>query len=262
MRRREFTFLGGIAAWSRPAAAQNSERIRQIGILTDDAENGGFAVFGRRLRELGWIEGRNLHIDVRTTENVPDSWRAHAKDLVAAAPDVIVVNGNPGVAALQDQTHTIPIVFVTVGDPVGSGFVASLGKPGGNTTGFMHFEPPIGAKWLQVLKEISPAVGRAMVLQLPESSGNGAFLRAADAAAEAVGVVITAADARNADDIERAVTSFARAPNGGVIALPFRSRQSRSSRTDWQTDGSTSSSDGFRISLHGAERRAPILWSR
>jgi putative tryptophan/tyrosine transport system substrate-binding protein len=139
---------------------------------------------------------------------------------VASAPDVIVVVGNPGVAALKQETRTIPIVFVQVGDPVGSGFVASLARPGGNVTGFMHFEPAMGGKWLEMLKEITPAMTRALVLLLPEATANVEFVRAAQAAGPTYQVAVSSAGIHNAGDIERAVTAFAGEPNGGLIVLP------------------------------------------
>jgi putative ABC transport system substrate-binding protein len=139
---------------------------------------------------------------------------------VASAPDAIIVVGNPGVAALRRETRTIPIVFVLVGDPVGSGFVASLARPGGNVTGFMHFEPAMGAKWLEILKTIAPAMTRALVLHLPDAAANVEFVRSAEAAGQTYNVAVSAAGVYNAADIERAVTSFAGEPNGGLIVLP------------------------------------------
>ncbi len=225
MRRREFiTLLGGAAAvWPLTARAQQGERMRRIGVLTGRAEDvvslGWIEAMRQRLKELGWSDGRNVRIQLRAGGDV-ERWQTHASELVASAPDVIVVVGNPGVAALRRETRTIPIVFVQVGDPVGSGFVASLARPGGNVTGFMHFEPAMGGKWLEVLKEITPAMTRALVLLLPEATANVEFVRAAQAAGPTYKVAVSSAGVHNAGDIERAVTAFAGEPNSGLIVLP------------------------------------------
>ncbi len=229
MRRRDFISLLGATAASagvRPlvGSAKEASALRRIGVLTDSLENAEllarWAAFKRQLAELGWSDGRNLRIELRAAGNDIDKWHAYARELVAWAPDVIVVNSNPGVAALQRETRAIPIVFAGVGDPVGSAFVASLARPGGNITGFMHFEPAMGGKWLEVLKEIAPAMTCALVLQLPESSGNVEFARAVEAAGPTIAVAVTAAGVHDAGEVERAVTAFAREPNGGLIALP------------------------------------------
>jgi putative ABC transport system substrate-binding protein len=224
MRRREFIALvGGAAAWPLAARAQQPARVRRIGVLTgraEDAESLGWVeAMRQRLNELGWSDGRNIRIQLRAGGDV-EQWQTYAGELVASAPDVIVVVGNPGVAALRKETRTIPIVFVQVGDPVGSGFVASLARPGGNVTGFMHFEPAMGGKWLEMLKEIAPAMTRAMVLLLPEATANIEFVRAAQAAGPTYQVAVSSAGIHNAGDIERAVTAFAGEPNGGLIVLP------------------------------------------
>jgi putative tryptophan/tyrosine transport system substrate-binding protein len=224
MRRREFIAgLGSAPAWPMAAHAEQ-DRMRRIGVLTGSAEDtewlARFAAFKQRLQELGWIDGRNLHIDFRATDDDIDKWRVYARELIALAPDATLVNSNPGVAALQLETRTIPIVFALVGDPVGSGFVASLAKPGGNITGFMHYEPAMGSKWLEVLKEVAPAVARALVLWLPESSGNVEFLRTAQAAGPTIDLIVSEAGARNPGDIERALMGFAQEPDGGLIVLP------------------------------------------
>jgi putative ABC transport system substrate-binding protein len=203
----------------RPQAA----RIRRIGVLTgraEDAESLGWVeAFRQRLGQLGWSDGRNVRIDLRADGDV-ERWQTRAGEMVASAPDVIIVVGNPGVAALLRETRTIPIVFALVGDPVGSGFVASLARPGGNITGFMHFEPAMGAKWLEILKAIAPAMTRALVIQLPEVMANNEFVRNAEAAGPTYNVAVSSAGVHNAGDIERAVAAFAEQPNGGLIVLP------------------------------------------
>jgi putative ABC transport system substrate-binding protein len=169
--------------------------------------------------ELGWSDGRNVRIDLRAGGGV-ERWQADAGELVASAPDVIVVVGNPGVAALRRETRTVPIVFVQVGDPVGSGFVASLARPGSNVTGFMHFEPAMGGKWLEVLKEITPAMTRVRGPPAPEATANVEFVRAAQAVGPIYKVAVSSAGVHNAGDIERAVTAFAGEANSGLIVLP------------------------------------------
>jgi len=210
-------------AWPLVARAQRAEPVRRVGILTgrpEDPESLSWVdAFRKRLGELGWNDGRNVRIDLLADGDV-DRWQANAHRLVASSPDVIIVAGNPGVSALQRETSTIPIVFVQVGDPVGSGFVASLAHPGGNVTGFMHFEPAMGAKWLEVLKAIAPATNRALVLYLPEAAANLEFVRSAEAAQGTYGVVVSSAGIHKAEDIEKALAEFAREPNGGLIVLP------------------------------------------
>jgi putative tryptophan/tyrosine transport system substrate-binding protein len=225
MKRREFiTLLGGAtAAWPLAARAQQGERMRRVGVLTGrpvDPESLGWVdAMRQRLKELGWSDGRNLRIDIRGSSNV-EQWAINAGELAASTPDVIIVVGNPSVEALKRETRTIPIVFALVGNPVGSGFVASLARPGGNITGFMHFEPEMGGKWLEVLKEITPAMTRTLVLLLPEVTANVEFVRAAQAAGSTYQVEVSSAGVHGAGDIERAVTAFAGKPDSGLIVLP------------------------------------------
>jgi putative ABC transport system substrate-binding protein len=220
MRRREFiTLLGGAAAaWPLAARAQQSERLRRIGVLmywtADDAEGQArLAAFAQALQQLGWS---NLRIDTRWA--TADDIHRHAAELVALAPDVLVAAaGTATVAPLLQATRTVPIVFVTVIDPVGAGFVANLARPGGNATGFTTFEYGMSAKWLELLKEIAPRVTRAAVLRDPAvASGIGQF-GAAQAVAPSLGVELSPVDVRDAGEIERAVTEFARGSNGGLI---------------------------------------------
>jgi ABC-type uncharacterized transport system substrate-binding protein len=223
LKRRELiTLLGGAAAWPIAARAQQGERIQRIGVLlpaaADDAEYqarvGGFL---QALALLGWIIGRNVQIDTRWATANPDDIRRHAAELAALAPDVILVEGTPAVALLLQATRTVPIVFVNVVDPVGAGFVASVGRPGGNATGFTILEYGISGKWLELLKEIAPGVTRAAVLRDPAvASGIGQFA-AIQAVAPSVGVELSPVELRDTGEIERAVVAFARGSNGGLI---------------------------------------------
>jgi putative ABC transport system substrate-binding protein len=221
MKRREFiTFLGGAVALPLTARAQSAERMRRIGIvagnLGDRETEERISAFKKRLQELGWSEGRNVRFDLGDSRSPASA----VLDLVALTPDLIVVTGNPTLAAAQKATRSIPIVFVLVGDPVGSGFVASLARPGGNATGFSHYEPAMGGKWLEILKEIAPGMRRALVLLHPDVAANVAFLRAAEAAGPAHAVTVSGAGVRNSKEIEQAVPDFARDPDGGIIVLP------------------------------------------
>ncbi len=186
------------------------------GVLHDET----FAAFRQRLQDLGWTDGRNVRIDYRFTGESTERIRIAAAELVAIGPDVIFVSTNPAVSALMQSTRTIPIVFTWVSDSVGSGFVASLARPGGNVTGFHNFEPALGGKWLEVLKQIAPGVRRAAVVHVPEIAANVSFLHVAEAASTSLGMTVTAAGVRDAADIERVLTAFAREPNGGLIVTP------------------------------------------
>jgi ABC-type uncharacterized transport system substrate-binding protein len=222
VRRREFiTLLGGAATWPLVARAQQPGGMRRIGVLAywaaDDAEGRARLVaFMQALQQLGWSDGRNLRIDIRWA--TADDIRRHAAELVALAPDVLVAaTGTPTVAALLQATRSVPIVFVNVIDPVGAGFVASLAQPGGNATGFTIYEYSMSGKWLELLKEIAPRVRRAAVLRDPAvASGTGQF-GAIQIVAPSLGVELSPGDLRDAGEIERAVTTFAGRPNGGLI---------------------------------------------
>src|SRR5437016_6094263 len=223
MRRRQFvTLLGGAAVWPLSARAQSGERIRRVSVLAywtaDDAEGRArLAAFAQTLKQLGWSDGRNLQIDTRSTANA-DDLRRHAAELVALAPDVLMAaTGTATVAPLLQATRTVPIVFVTVIDPVGAGFVATLARPGGNATGFTIYEYGMSGKWLELLKEIAPRVTRAAVFRDPAiASGIGQF-GAVQAVAPSLGVELSPVDVRDAGEIERAVAAFASGLNGGLI---------------------------------------------
>jgi ABC-type uncharacterized transport system substrate-binding protein len=227
VRRREFIWLigGAAATWPLAAHAQQPEGIKRIGLLmnlaADDPESSARkAALLQALQEVGWKEGRNLRIDTRWAAGVPELFHAHARELVALAPDVILGAATPSVAALQQVTRAVPIVFVTVIDPVSSGFVVSLARPGGNTTGFALYEYGITAKWLELLKALTPAVQRVAVLRDPSSVAGVGQLAAIQAVAPLYGVELTPIDVRDAPEIERAIRVFARFPNAGLIVTP------------------------------------------
>ena len=223
IRRREFIVaLGGAAAWPLAARAQQTERMRRIGVLmsftSDDPEaQVRLLAFAQGLQELGWTVGRNLRIDTRWFASDADRARKYAAELVALAPDVIVANGATALGPLQQATHTVPIVFVNVPDPVGGGYIASLARPGGNATGFMQSEYSTSGKWLELLKEIAPRVTRAVVIRDPTSTAGIGQFAVIQSAAGSLGVELSPIDMRDAGEIERGVTAFARAPNGGLI---------------------------------------------
>jgi putative ABC transport system substrate-binding protein len=218
--RREFiTLLAGAAAWSVGAQAQQSERMRRIGVLTylaaDDPDlPPRVSAFAQGLQELGWIDGRNVQIEYRWGAGNTERYRDYAAELISHAPDVILVSSGSALAAVQKTTQTLPIVFVSVSDPVGAGYVASLARPGANTTGFTLFEYSISGKWLELIKQLAPDMRRAAVIRDPSiTSGTGQFA-AIQAVAPALGVELTPIDARDASGIERTLAGFG---GGGLI---------------------------------------------
>jgi len=223
MKRREFiTLVGGAAAWPLAAHAQQGERVRRIGALhsgaADDRINQARnTAFLQRLSELGWTEGRNVRIDIRWPAADADRIRRHAAELVALEPDVILATGSATVGPLLQATRSIPIVFALVPDPVGAGYVNSLARPGGNATGFINFEYGIGAKWLELLKEIAPGVTRAAVIRDPAISAGIGLFGAIQSVAPSLGLEASAVNVRDAGEIEHAVTTFARSANSGLI---------------------------------------------
>jgi putative tryptophan/tyrosine transport system substrate-binding protein len=226
MRRREFiTLLGGVtAAWPLGARAQQAGGIRRVVVLMGAAETawsrGWLASFLRRLDELGWREGRNLVTQVQWWNDQPEQMRAWAAELMARTPDVAMAFSNPALAILKPLAGDIPIVFVGVGDPVGSRFVASLARPGGNITGFASHAPSMGGKWLEVLKETAPHVTRALAIMHVETEVHQAFRQSIEDAAPRLAIETSAGSVHNAADIEGIITSFAQKPNAGLIALP------------------------------------------
>ena len=214
--------MGSAAAWPLAAHAQQSGRLRRIGVVMNLAADdpGGqarVAAFLQGLQQLGWTDGRNVRIDIRWGVGNADDIRKDAAELVALAPDVILATAIPAVAALQQATRTIPIVFVQVIDPVGGGLVDSLSRPGGNTTGFTLFEYVISGKWLELLKEIAPNVTRGGVLRDPAIASGSGQLGAIQSVAPSLGVELSPLGVRDASEIERTVTAFARVSNGGLI---------------------------------------------
>jgi putative ABC transport system substrate-binding protein len=229
MRRRDFiAAIGGAVAWPPSSPhAQQPGRVRRVGILMNAADNSPvgqarLAQFVERLKELGWTDGRNLHLDIRWGADDFQRYRRYAMELVALEPDVITADTSIAVAALQQASGTVPIVFARTIDPVGAGFVETLGQPGGNTTGFLGFEYALSGKWLGLLREIAPNVTRAAVLRDPSTTaGIGQF--AAIQATAQTGIELSAVDERDPGSIERALARFARRSYGGLLvtAAPF-----------------------------------------
>jgi putative tryptophan/tyrosine transport system substrate-binding protein len=218
------TLMGGAAAaWPLVARAQQRERLRRIGVLMnyvsdDPAAQSRLTAFLQGLAQLGWTEGGNARIDVRWGAGDTERIRRHAAELVALAPDIILAVGSPATGPLLQATRTIPVVFVQVADPVGGGFVESVPHPGSNATGFANFEYGMSGKWLELLKEIAPSINRVAVFRnLNTAAGPGQF-GAIQAMAPSLGVEVSPINApQDAGEIERTVTAFARAPNGGLI---------------------------------------------
>jgi putative ABC transport system substrate-binding protein len=223
VRRREFiTLLGSAATWPLVARAQQPKRVRRVGALMPQAANDPQvqernAAFLQGLQQLGWTVGQNLQIDYRWAGGNEDDTRKYAAELVALAPDVIFTAGSAGAGPLRRATRTVPIVFTNVPDPVGAGYVDSLARPGGNMTGFSPFEYGIGAKWLELLKEIAPNVTRAAVLRDPAISAGLGLWGAIQSVSPAVAIEVSPVNMGDADEIERSVAAFARGPNGGLI---------------------------------------------
>ena len=224
MRRRDFiTLLGGAAAaWPAVARAQQGERVRRIGVLvgglgSDPVSMSQSEAFVQRLQQLGWTEGRNVRIDYRWAGGNADDIRKYSAELVALAPDVILVAGTASAGPLLQATRTVPVVFVNLPDPVGAGYVKSLARPGGNATGFTNFEYGLSAKWLQLLKEVAPSVKRVIVLRDPTLTAGTAQFAAIQAVAPSLGVEVSPVDVRDGAEIEGALATFAQSSNSGLI---------------------------------------------
>jgi putative ABC transport system substrate-binding protein len=224
MRRREFiTLLSGTATtWPLMARAQQGKRMRRVGVLMPYAANDPQvqtrnAAFLQGLQQLGWTVGNNVQIDYRWSGGRDDDTRKYAAELVALAPDVIFASGSAAVGPLRRATRTVPIVFAVVPDPVGAGFVDSLARPGGNATGFIPYEYGIGAKWLEVLKEIAPSVTRVAIVRDPAITAGIGLWGAIQSVSPSFGVELRPVDVLDAGEIEHALTAFARSPDGGLI---------------------------------------------
>jgi ABC-type uncharacterized transport system substrate-binding protein len=227
MRRRDFIgLIGAMAVWPVAARAQQSERMRRIGVLMgypegDPQAQANVTALRQGLGALGWIEGRNVLVDYRWAGGDPQKARTLAKELIVMRPDVIVPSTNQVTRIVQQETRTIPVVFAFVGDPVGSGFVGSLARPGRNITGFANFENSIGGKWLELLKEVAPRAVRVGFIFSPDAAPNVGFFHAAEAAAPRHATKITAMAVRDAADIEEDLNAFATEPGeGGLIVAP------------------------------------------
>jgi len=228
MRRREFTKLlgGATVAWSVAAHAQQTERVRRIGVLTFTAESdqegqSSVAAFREEIRKFGWVEGRNSEIDIRWAAADIGLMKRFAKELVALQPDLILTSSTPATAAMLQQTRTIPIIFVIVADPVGSGFVESLPRPGGNATGFTPIVRSLGGKWVELLKEIAPRVGRVSLLfNPPTATFIDGYVSPFKAAAAAIGAEAILAPVNDIPGLESLVATEAREPNSGLVVIP------------------------------------------
>src|SRR5262249_44013955 len=224
MRRREFiAVLGGAATWS---LATNAQQVRRIGVLLGFAESdrdaqSGLALFREELGKLGWTEGHNIEMEIRAAGADVESMKRFAKELVALQPDLIVTSSTPATAAMLQQTRTIPVIFVLVGDPVGSGFVASLARPGGNVTGFTPIEGSLGGKWVAVLRDIAPRVSRVtLVFNPPTATFVQAYLNPFRAAVASLGVEAIVAPVNDMPELESLFTTQAREPNSGFVVIP------------------------------------------
>ena len=224
LKRREFISLLGAAAWPGATRAQQGEP-RRIGALMSIAENdpegqSRVAAFEQRLRSLGWRNGDNISVNYRWAASDPDRMRTYGAELIAMKPELLLANSPQVTAILKQQTQTLPIVFVQVADPIGSGIVPNLAKPGGNITGFASFQPEMGSKWLEILKELAPRVTRVAVLLDPKFAGYVAISQVIENVAPSFGVKPMVARIPDGADIEKAINEFAREPNGGLIVLP------------------------------------------
>ena len=223
-RREYLTLLGGAAAWPAAARAQQGERNRRVAVFTalapDDPENQSrIAAFQQEMQRLGWTEGQNLRITYHSVGSDAEHVRKEAAELVTLAPDVILANGGTTMVPLHQLNRSVAVVFVNVPDPVGAGFVASLARPGGNATGFTVYEYGISGKWLELLKQVAPGVARVAVLRDPANPSGMGQCGVIQAVSPSFGVELRPVDNRNADEIERGITTFAQEPNGGMIVV-------------------------------------------
>ena len=263
MERRTFiTLLGGAAAWPLAARAQSGERVRRIGVLMNGAADdpdgqARLTGFLQGLQEFGWTAGRNVRIDYRWAADEADR-RRYAAELVALTPDVIMASTSVSVAALQQASSTVPIVFAAVTDPVGQGFVVSLARPGGNTTGFALYEYGASTKWLELLKEITPGMTRVAVIRDPTVPYTSGELGAIQGAAPSFRVEVSPLAVRGASEIERVIVAFASGSNGGLIVLGSTVTLAPS-RPDHYACGETPTARGLPRSPLRHRRRPDVL---
>jgi putative ABC transport system substrate-binding protein len=224
MQRREFIAgLGSAAAWPVVAQAQQRDRVRRIGWLSSGNENDPaplLSAFTQALANLGWTEGRNVRMDVRVADGDGNRMRALAQELVVLQPDIIVTSGTPSTVALQRETRTISIVFVGLGDPVATGIVPRLDRPGGNVTGFANYEGTLGGKWLELLSEIAPGLKRAAIMFNPDTTFFSLFMPSFETAAQSLKIVPIIAPVHSDIEIETAIMALGREPGGGLVVMP------------------------------------------
>jgi putative ABC transport system substrate-binding protein len=228
MRRRKFIFgiVTAAAVWPIPALGQRTHKVAKIGVLmggaeTDPSQKADIAALAQALQKLGWADGRTVQVNYRFGAGDPDKMRAFAKELVGLKPDVIVGDSTAGVLALARETKSIPVVFVMVADPVGSGFVASFARPGGNFTGFSNFVPSLAGKWVELLKELAPRVERIALLYKPETAPfAGSYLTESGVAAKSLGVTVIPLPVRDISEMERLIATLGSGPQAGLVALP------------------------------------------
>jgi ABC-type uncharacterized transport system substrate-binding protein len=228
MQRREFiTLLGGAAVtWPLAARAEQTGRVRRLGVLmgrpeSDTEGQARMAAFREQLQKFGWMEGRTIRTDIRWQTQDVDSLQRFAKELVGLQPEVILSESTPPTAALLQETRAIPIVFAVVSDPIGSGFVANLARPGGNVTGFLNIEGSLGGKWMELLKEIAPRVTRVAILYNPMVAPYAEiYIKPLTAAADSLGIEAITAPVRDTSELETIIGAHARTPNGGLILMP------------------------------------------
>jgi putative ABC transport system substrate-binding protein len=226
MRRRNFiTLLGGAAAWPLAARAQQAGVVRRIGVLipgdeTDPLQKRRLSAFTQALAELGWIDGRNVRIDLRWYGGDINRIRALAHELVGLQPDIILITGSVATAALQRETRTIPIVFASVNDPVATGIVARLDRPSGNITGFANYEATLGGEWLELLSEIAPGLKRAAIMFNPDTAPASAYMPSVETAARSLRVVPIITPVHSDVEIETAIMALGREPGGGLAVMP------------------------------------------
>jgi putative tryptophan/tyrosine transport system substrate-binding protein len=264
IRRRKFlaTLFGGAAAWPLAARAQQSERMRRVGVLmngaaTETIPQSYVAAFVQELRQLGWTEGRNLRIDVRWNAGDAALARIYAAQLIGLTPDVILTASTTNLTVIQQATNTVPVVFVQVSDPVEQGFVASITKPGGNLTGFSMYEFSVGGKWVDLLKEIAPSLSRVAVMFNPDTSPQSKFfMRSIEAAAPSHGVQAIAIPVRTTPEIEAALQNFSREPNGGLID---RHLHPLALEAHYGAGGTTSPAIDFELRWFHEGRRSDLL---